>query len=76
MDRVWKTIEELRSQYEVLQENRTPIDVFTFFEIDLGLNPIPFDDLTAKYRVEAAITAELHRHLLGCGAICLNGERA
>lgn len=58
MEHVWKVVEELRSQYEVLREDRTPIDVFTFLEIDLGLNPIPFDDLTAKYRVEAAITAD------------------
>ena len=58
MDHVWQKIEELRGQYETLRADRTPIDVFTFFEIDLGLNPIPFDDLTAKYRVEAAITAD------------------
>lgn len=58
MEHVWTVVEELRSQFEVLREDRTPIDVFAFFEIDLGLNPIPFDDLTAKYRVEAAITAD------------------
>jgi hypothetical protein len=58
MEHVWKVVEELRLQYEALREDRTPIDVFAFFEIDLGLNPIPFDDLTAKYRVEAAITAD------------------
>lgn len=58
MEHVWKRIEELRGQYETLREDRTPIDVFTFFEIDLGLNPIPFDDLSSKYRVEAAITAD------------------
>ncbi|MGI8437748.1 MAG: ImmA/IrrE family metallo-endopeptidase [Chthoniobacterales bacterium] len=32
--------------------------MFTFLEVDLRLDPIPFDDLTAKYRVEAAITAD------------------
>ena len=58
MEHVWKRIEELRGKYETLREDRTPIDVFTFFEIDLGLDPIPFDDLTAKYRVEAAIKAD------------------
>lgn len=58
MEHIWKKIEELRPQYEVLQEDRTPIDVFTFFEVDLGLDPIPFDNLTAKYRVEAAIKAD------------------
>lgn len=58
MEHVWQKIVELRAQHELLQEDRTPLDVFTFFEVDLGLDPIPFDDLTAKYRVEAAITAD------------------
>ncbi len=58
MEQIWGKIEELRVQYELLRENRTPIDVFTFFEVDLGLNAIPFDDLSSKYRVEAAITAD------------------
>jgi hypothetical protein len=58
MEHVWNAVKELRTQYEALREDRTPIDVFAFFEIDLGLNPIPFDDLTTKYRVEAAITAD------------------
>ncbi len=58
MEHVWKKIEELRTQYELLREDRTPLDVFTFFEVDLRLDPIPFDDLTAKYRIEAAITAD------------------
>ena len=58
MDHVWKKIEALRAQYETVRADRTPIDVFAFFELDLGLNPIPFDGLTAKYRVEAAITAD------------------
>jgi hypothetical protein len=48
---VWRKIGELREQFEVLREDRTPIDVFAFLELDLGLDPIPFDDLTAKYRV-------------------------
>jgi hypothetical protein len=58
MEHVWNKVEELRAQYPVLREDRTPLDVFTFFEVDLGLDPIPFDDLTAKYRVEAAIKAD------------------
>lgn len=58
MQHIWTKVEELRDQYATLQVERTPIDVFTFFEIDLGLNPIPFDDLYSKYRVEAAITAD------------------
>jgi hypothetical protein len=59
MEHVWRKIGELREQFEVLREDRTPIDVFAFLELDLGLDPIPFDDLTVKYRVEAAIKADL-----------------
>jgi IrrE N-terminal-like domain len=58
MEHIWAAIEDLRSKHEVLREDRTPIDVFTFLEIDLGLNPIPFDDLKARYDVEAAIMAD------------------
>lgn len=58
MDHIWSKIEELRAEYELLQADRTPIDVFTFLEVDLGLDPIPFDDLVVKYRVEAAIKAD------------------
>ncbi len=58
MEHVWQKVEELRVRYELLREDRTPLDVFTLFEIDLGLDPIPFNELTARYRVEAAITAD------------------
>ena len=58
MEHVWQKVEELRAQYPVLCEDQTPIDVFTFLELDLALDPIPFDDLCAKYRVEAAIKAD------------------
>lgn len=58
MEHVWRKVDELRARYEVLREDRIPLDVFTFLEVDLRLDPIPFDDLTAKYRVEAAIKAD------------------
>jgi hypothetical protein len=58
MEHVWIKIEELRQEFDLLKEDKTPIDVFTFLEVDLGLDAIPFDNLTAKYRVEAAITAD------------------
>jgi hypothetical protein len=58
MDHVWRKIDELRAEFELLKEDRTPIDVLTFFEVDLGLDAIPFDDLLTKYRVEAAIKAD------------------
>jgi Zn-dependent peptidase ImmA (M78 family) len=58
MENVWEKIEELRGRFDLLKEDRTPIDVFTFFEVDLGLDAIPFDDLATKYRVEAAIKVD------------------
>jgi hypothetical protein len=58
MEHVWRKIGELRAEYDLLKADQTPIDVFTFFEVDLGSDPIPFDDLAAKYRVEAAIKAD------------------
>ena len=58
MEHVWDKIEGLRGHFEILEEDRTPIDVFTFFEIDIGLDAIPFDDLAAKYRVDAAIKVD------------------
>ena len=58
MEQVWQKIAELRAQYDLLKEERTPIDVFTFLEVDLRLDAISFDSLTAKYRVEAAIKAD------------------
>jgi IrrE N-terminal-like domain len=58
VEHVWRKVEELRERYDVLRTDRTPIDVFTFMEVDLGLNPILFDDLAARYRVEAALTAD------------------
>ncbi len=58
MEHVWKKVEELRNQYDLLKADRTPTDVFTFFEVDLQLDAIEFPSLTAKYRVEAAIKAD------------------
>jgi len=58
MEHVWKVIEELRERYAVLRDDLIPIDIFEFYEIDLGIQPIPFHDLTAKYRIEAAISAD------------------
>ena len=58
MNDIRKAIDELRSKYEVLQDNKLPIDIFTFAEVDLGLNLIPFDDLKAKYDVDAALQGD------------------
>ena len=45
--------------------------MFTFLEVDLRLDLIPFDDLTAKYRVEAAITADFTGINLDAGQYAL-----
>lgn len=58
MDHVWNKITQLRAQYQSLNENSLPIDVFTFMEIDLRLNPIPFPSLSSKFRIEAALTSD------------------
>lgn len=58
MEHVWSVVEDLRGKYEILREDRIPIDVFTFLEIELGLDPIPFENLASKYRVDAAIKAD------------------
>jgi IrrE N-terminal-like domain len=57
-ERIWARVEEIRSQYEELRAQKLPIDVFSFAELELGLDMIPFDDLSTKYRVEAAIRAD------------------
>lgn len=58
MEHVWQKIDELRGSHKILGDQKTPIDVFSFFELDLGLDAIPFDDLDSNYRAEAAITAD------------------
>lgn len=55
MNDIPKVIGELRSKYQVLQDDRLPIDIFTFTEVDLKLDVIPFDDLAAKYDADAAL---------------------
>lgn len=39
MDHVWRKIDELRVEFKLLKEDRTPIDVFTFFEAVLVWTP-------------------------------------
>jgi Zn-dependent peptidase ImmA (M78 family) len=48
-------VEEFRHQYLGDQAHILPVDVFTLVEIDLKLDVIPFDDLFAKYSVDAAL---------------------
>ena len=42
MEHIWEKIDGLRAKYDLLGEDHTPIDVFTFFEVDLGLDARPF----------------------------------
>jgi len=55
---VWDAVERFRATYLGPRGNELPVDVFTLVELDLKLDVIPFDDLAAKYRVEAALTQD------------------
>lgn len=52
---VWTAVETFRRTHLVGQEDRLPVDVFTAVELRLRLDVIPFDDLAAKYGIEAAL---------------------
>jgi len=52
---VWDAVERFRAAYLGPRGDQLPVDVFTLVELDLKLDVIPFDDLAAKYRVEAAL---------------------
>lgn len=52
---VWAAVEAFRRKHLSEQEDRLPVDVFTVVELRLRLDVIPFDDLTAKYGIEAAL---------------------
>jgi hypothetical protein len=58
MEKVWQQVEEFRSKHESTKTGELPVDVFSLVELDLRLDVIPFDDLTAKFQVEAALRAD------------------
>jgi hypothetical protein len=58
MQHVWEAVETLRQSHESLRQGFLPVDIFSFVEIDLKLDVIPFDGLNDKYDVEAAIKAD------------------
>jgi len=58
MERVREAVEALRGLQESLRRKELPVDVLSLVEIDLRLDVIPFDDLKAKYDVEAALRAD------------------
>ena len=55
MDSVWAQAERFRQERFTGQRASLPVDVFTVAELDLRLNIIPFDDLSAKYRMDAML---------------------
>lgn len=53
--KVWQAVEAFRRRYLVRESHRLPVDVFSVVELQLRLDVIPFDDLQAKYRIDAAL---------------------
>lgn len=58
MEAVWNAVEALRREHTSLKSGELPVDVFSLVELDLRLDVIPFDDLAAKYQVEAALKVD------------------
>ena len=56
--KVWEAAEAFRRQYLVRTGGMLPVDVFSVVELQLRLDVIPFDDLQAKYRIDAALTRD------------------
>jgi Zn-dependent peptidase ImmA (M78 family) len=57
-NKVWDAVETFRRQYLVKVGGMLPVDVFSVVELELRLDVIPFDDLLAKYRIDAALTQD------------------
>ena len=57
-DKVWEAAEAFRRQYLVQTGGVLPVDVFSVVELQLRLDVIPFDDLQAKYHIDAALTQD------------------
>jgi len=57
-DKVWDAAEAFRRQYLAKAGGVLPVDVFSVVELQLRLDVIPFDDLLAKYRIDAALTQD------------------
>lgn len=55
IDPIWEQVEQFRQKYFAGQLSSLPIDVFTVAELDLKLDIIPFDDLFAKYEMDAML---------------------
>ncbi len=55
IDSVWLQVERFRLEHFTGQLASLPVDVFTVAELDLRLDIIPFDDLFAKYGMDAML---------------------
>jgi len=55
IDPIWERAEEFRDTYFSGAQASLPIDVFTVAELNLRLDIIPFDDLFAKYNMDAML---------------------
>jgi Zn-dependent peptidase ImmA (M78 family) len=55
---VWEAVEAFRRTHLATQAGKLPVDVFSLVELVLRIDVIPFDDLTARYRVDAALTQD------------------
>ena len=55
---VWEVAEAFRRQHLAAQTDRLPVDVFSLVELQLRLDVIPFDDLSARYQIDAALTPD------------------
>jgi Zn-dependent peptidase ImmA (M78 family) len=55
MDQIWGQVEQFRRERLTKQLACLPVDVFTVAELDLRLDIIPFDDLFAKYGMDAML---------------------
>jgi len=55
---IWADVEQFRLEHLGSQCTALPVDVFTIVELKLRLDVIPFDDLAAKYQIDAALTQD------------------
>lgn len=56
MPHVWDAVEDFRRQHPT--GNSIPVDVFSIVELELRMDVVPFDDLSTKFQIEAAISQD------------------
>jgi hypothetical protein len=55
---VWNQVDKFRKEHACAEMSEVPIDTVFIADVVLRLNIIPFDDLRARYGIEAAISAD------------------